>query len=124
MLFRPPLDQNLAAIHAMLDSWNVEADHFRQAARAATNGEAPALLTTCAAHEMKDAIEALLAEIDDALQAVAPCTRSFMDLMHAQLTALALLESVDRSCEMLEVLAPVPVNSPTLIPHEVRLAAE
>lgn len=124
MLFRPTPDQNLSAVRVMLDSCNVEADHFRQIARSAIHGEAPATLSIYAAHEMKEALEALLAEIDEAFQTVGPCTRSFMDLTHAEITARALLESLERSCDMLEAVAPVSVNSPTLISHGLRLAAE
>ncbi len=56
----------------MLDSWNVEADHFRKVARAATRGQPPTALTTYAALEMKEALEALLAEVEEALQSVPP----------------------------------------------------
>ena len=99
----------------MLDSWNVEADYFRNVARSAANGERPTVLTTQAAFEMKDALEALLAEVEEALQSAAPCTRSFVDLMHAHVAARALLESIERSCDMLESLPPIPVATPTRI---------
>jgi hypothetical protein len=124
MLFRPAPAQNLVAIHAMLDSCNVEADHFRRVARAAMEGETPSALTTSAAQETRESLAALLGEIDEALQEVSPCTRSFGDLMHAQKTAVALLESVARSCDMLEGMAAVPLPNPKRISHEFQLAAE
>jgi hypothetical protein len=125
MLFRPSPAQNILAIHAMLDNWNVEADHFRRVARAALKGEPPTALTTYAAQEMKEALGALLVEIEEALSAVAHCSRSFMDLTHAKATAAALLESVERSCDLLEGLPLVPIASPTRISHTgLRIAAE
>jgi hypothetical protein len=124
MLFRPTTDQNLLAIHAMLDNCNVEADHLRLVAREALKGEALTALSTYAARDVKEALGELLSEIEETLQTVSPGTRTFTDLVHAQATALALLESVERSCDMLEAIEPVPIEGPTHISHELRLAAQ
>ena len=60
MLFRPSIDQNLVAVHAMLGSWNAEADRFRRVAIAARNGEAPTSVTVAAAEEARDGLMSLL----------------------------------------------------------------
>jgi hypothetical protein len=124
MLFRPTTDQNLPAIHAMLDNCNVEADHLRNVARAAVKGDAPTALTTYAARDVKEALGELLDEIEETLVTVSPGTRTFMDLIHAQTTALALLESVERSCDMLDAIEPAPIAGPRYISHKLRLAAQ
>ena len=111
MLFRPSADQNLTAIHAMLDAWNAEADRFRQAATAARKGEAPTSLTATAAEEAHDGLMALLEEIDEGL-------------LQAQITAMALLESVGNSLDVLDRFVTEEIDGPTRIPHELRIAAE
>src|SRR5436190_21996707 len=102
MLFRPSADQNLIAVHAMLDSWNAEADRFRQAAIAARSGEVPASLTVAAAEEAHDGLMSLLGEIDDALEKMTRGSGQFSDMLHAQKTAIALLESVGNSYDILD----------------------
>ena len=124
MLFRPSADQNLAAIHAMLDAWNAEADRFRQAAVAARNGEVPTSLTTAAAEEAHDGLMALLDEIDDALGKLKPGSAQFAGLLQAQITALALLESIGNSCDLLDRFVTEVVDGPTRIAHEYRVAAQ
>jgi hypothetical protein len=124
MLFRPSIDQNLVAVHAMLDSWNAEADRFRRVAIAARNGEAPTSLTVAAAQEARDGLMSLLGEIDDALGKVAPGSQQFGDLLRAQMMAIALLESVGNSYDMLDRYIPEPVHGPKRIAHEVRNAPE
>ena len=124
MLFRPSVDQNLVAVHAMLDAWNAEADRFRRAAIAARNGEAPTTLTVAAAEEAHDGLMSLLAEIDDALDKVTAGSEQFSALLHAQKIAIALLESIGNSHDMLDRCIPEPVHGPTRIAHELRVAAE
>jgi hypothetical protein len=124
MLFRPSADQNLIAVHAMLDSWNVEADRFRQAAKAVRAGESPDPLTVAAAEEAHDGLMSLLGEIDDAFAKVAPGSGQFAGLLQAQNTALALLESVTNSYDLLDRFVATDVAAPTRIPHELRVAAQ
>lgn len=124
MLFRPSADQNLSAVHAMLDAWNAEADRFRQAAIAARNGEAPTSLTAAAAEEAHDGLMALLDEIDDALGKLPPGSPQFSGLLQAQITALALLESVGNSYDILDRFVTEEMDGPTRIAHEFRVAAQ
>ena len=108
MLFRTSADQNLTAIHAMLDAWNAEADRFRQAATAARKGEAPTSLTAT----------------DEALSKLPPGSPQFAGLLQAQITAMALLESVGNSFDVLDRFVTEEIDGPTRIPHELRIAAE
>lgn len=124
MLFRPSADQNLTAIHAMLDAWNAEADRFRQAAVAARGGETPSSLTAGAAEEAHEGLMTLLGEIDDALERVAPGSPQFGGLLQAQMMAIALLESVGNSYDVLDRFVTEPVGGPHRIAHELRTAAE
>ena len=124
MLFRPSVDQNLIAVHAMLDSWNAEADRFRQAAIAARHGESPTSLTVAAAEEAHDGLMSLLGEIDEALEKVPPGSPLFSDMLHAQMTAIALLESVGNSYDILDRFVTEQIDGPTRIAHELRLAAK
>lgn len=115
MLFRPSVDQNLVAVHAMLDNWNAEADRFRRVAIAARNGESPTSLTVAAAEEAHEGLLSLLAEIDEALDKVKPGSQQFGDLLHAQMTAIALLESVGNSYDILDRFVPEPVGGALLM---------
>ena len=124
MLFRPTADQNLAGAHAALDAWNAEADRFRQCALAARKGEAPKSLTVSAAEEAHDGLMALLDELDQALDTTPPGNPNFAALLQAQHTALALLESVGNSYEILERSVTEQIEAPTRIAHELRVAAE
>jgi len=124
MLFRPSADQNLIAVHAMLDSWNAEADRFRQAAVAARNGEAPTSLTVAAAEEAHDGLMSLLGEIDEALEKVPPGSQQFSDMLHAQMAAIALLESVGNSYDILDRFVTTEIAGLTRIAHEQRLATK
>ena len=124
MLFRPSADQNLIAVHAMLDSWNAEADRFRQVAIAARNGEAPTSLTVAAAEEAHDGLMSLLGEIDEALAKVTPGSQQFSDMLHAQMAAIALLESVGNSYDILDRFVTTEIAGPTRIAHELRLATK
>jgi hypothetical protein len=124
MLFRPSADQNLSAVHAMLDAWNAEADRFRQAAIAARKGDAPTSLTAAAVEEAHDGLMQLLEEIDDALGKLPPGSPQFAGLLQAQITALALLESVGNSFDILDRFVTEAIDGPTRIAHEPRIAAE
>ncbi len=124
MLFRPSADQNLDAIRAMLDGWNAEADRFRRGAIAARAGEAPSSLTVGAAEEAHEGLMTLLDEIDDALRKVAPGSAQFAGLLQAQITAMALLESVGNSRDVLERFVTVDIAGPRRIAHEQRVAAQ
>jgi hypothetical protein len=124
MLFRPSADQNLIAVHAMLDAWNAEADRFRQAAIAARKGETPTSLTVDAVEETHDGLMSLLDELDDALGKIKAGTPHFADTLHAQRAAMSLLESVGNSWETLERIATEEVHGPNRIAHELRLAAK
>jgi hypothetical protein len=124
MLFRPSVDQNLSAVHAMLDNWNAEADRFRQAAIAARNGQAPTSLTVSAAEEAHEGLMSLLGEIDEALATVKPGSQQFADLLHAQMAAIAVLESVGNSYDILDRFVTEHIAGPTRIAHDLRVAAE
>lgn len=124
MLFRPSADQNLEAVHAMLDAWNAEADRFRRAAGAVRDGEAPSSLIVTAAEEAHDGLMALLDEIDEALSKLPPGSAAFTGLLQAQITGLALLESVGNSYDILDRFVVEEIAGPRRIAHEQRIAAQ
>ena len=124
MLFRPSADQNLAAIHAMLDAWNAEADRFRLAAIAARNGEPPTSLTAEAAEEAHDGLMSVLEAIDEALGKLRPGSAQFAGLLQAQIKALALLESIGNSHDVLDRFVVEVIAGPTRVGHDLRIAAE
>ena len=124
MLFRPSADQNLDTMHAMLEAWNAEADCFRRAAIAARKGEASTSLTVSAAEEAHDELLSLLGEIDAALAKAATGSSLFAALLQTQGTAIALLESVGNSWDILDTVATEKVPAPRRITHEPGMAAE
>lgn len=124
MLFRVNLEQRLAGIERQLDSWNTEADRFRLAAVAARHGEQPTSALLAAAEEAHDGLITLLEEMDGALAGLPAGHRDFGELLKAQVTAVALLESVTNSLEALERFVTEPVPEATLIEHDLRIAAE
>ncbi|RYE08873.1 MAG: hypothetical protein EOP22_11715 [Hyphomicrobiales bacterium] len=124
MLFRPTADQKLDAIRALLDAWNGEADRFRQAAIAARQGEAPGSLLMAAVEEAHDGLTGLLDEIERALDTLPVGHAEFAGLLMAQKTAIALLESVSHSHDVLDSFTSAPETAPTRIAHELRVAAE
>jgi len=89
----------------MLDVWNDEADRFRAAAVAAREGEPASSLVVASAEEAHDGLIALLDEIDRAIEGVAPGERAFADLLRMQSKAIALLESVTNSMDVLSLAA-------------------
>jgi hypothetical protein len=118
MLFRPSADQNLDAVHALLDAWNAEADRLRRAAIAAQHGEKPTSLLAVAAEEARDGLEAMLLELEGALDRAAPGSPAFPHLLHAQTAAIGLLESIGNTLDRLERFAATPMAGATRIIHE------
>jgi hypothetical protein len=106
MLFRPPAEHRLEAARNLLDGWNAEADRFRTAAIAALKGEAPTAALVDAMEEARIGLVVLLDDIDGALERVAPGDADFTGLLHAQVCAVALLESIGRSAEIIERFEP------------------
>ena len=104
MLFRPSADQRLDGILAMLEVWNDEADRFRAVAVAARNGAAASSLVVAGVEEAHDGLISLLDEIDRALDGVPAGDRAFADLLKAQSKAVALLESVTNSMDVLSLV--------------------
>ena len=119
MLFRPPTDQNLSAVRAMLDGWDGDADRFRQAAQGARTAGVAMSLTVSAAQDAHEALSSLLEELDDALQKVGGGSRLFLDLLHAQTKASALLESLCSTRDILDLYVTVQIGGPTSIAHGV-----
>ena len=105
MLFRPPAEQRLDAARNLLDGWNVEADRFRRAALLAERGETPSTVLIEAAEDARLGLTALLDDIDGALERMAPGNPDFAGLLQAQMSAIALYESIGRSCEALDRFA-------------------
>ena len=118
MLFRPSAEQNLDAIHVMLDSWNAEADRFRHAALAARKGDTPTSLVVSSAGEAHDELLSLLSQLDAALDRAPPGSPNFASLLQAQTTAIALIESVGNSYDILETVVSDKLAGPTHIAHE------
>jgi hypothetical protein len=104
VLFRPSADQRLDGIVSMLEVWNDEADRFRAAAVACRHGETASSLVVAGVEEAHDGLISLLDEIDRAIEAVAPGDRAFADLLKLQSKAVALLESVTNSMDVLSLV--------------------
>lgn len=124
MLFRLSSDQNLVAVHAMLNRWNADADRFRRAAHAARKGTAPTSVTVEEAEEAREDILSLLDEIEEALQRKAPGTLPFANLLRPQTMAFALLESVTKSCAIFDRFLGQQIAGPIRIAHEHRVTAD
>lgn len=125
MLFRPPADQRLDGIRAMLATWNEEADRFRAAAAAARKGgEAPQSVVVAAAEEAHDGLIGLLDDIDRALDALPAGHASYSALLHVQNAAIAVLESVGNSLDQLSRFVTEPGPAPVRIRKPTRQAAE
>jgi hypothetical protein len=114
VLFRPTADQRLDGILAMLEVWNDEADRFRAVAVAARKGKAPSSLVVAGVEEAHDGLISLLDDIDRAIESARPGDRAFADLLKAQGKAVALLESVTNSMDVLSLVMtddqPAPVR--------------
>jgi len=123
MLFRPPADQRLDGIRAMLDVWNDEVDRLRTAALASHKGEASSSVTVAAAEEAHDALIAMLDDIDRALEALPAGERGFAALLNLQMRTMALLESVGNSMDLLAEYAADARPAPVRIAHTPLLQA-
>lgn len=117
MLFRPRADQNLGAVQAMLGAWNAEADGFRRAAAAVRTGETTDSLAVAAAEQAHDGLLSLLDELDYSLATAEPGSAQFAALLRAQTSAVALLESVGNSCDILDSRMAEPMTAPIHIAH-------
>lgn len=122
MLYRPVPRHQLDAIHALLANWNAEADRFRQAATAARRGEAPGSLIVAAVEEAHDGLLGLLEETDTALAALPLGHADFPALLRAQNVAVALLESVGHSYDVLDGFISAPEAQPVRIAHDRHIA--
>lgn len=118
MLFKPPAEGRLDAAQALLTSWNDEADRFRVAAREALAGTAPAESVLRTAEEARHELAALEDEIAWLLDGVPAGDPDFSRLLHAQVAAAALRESVDNSLDVLDRFIPEPGPGPISIRHE------
>ena len=123
MLYHPSADQRLDAIHALLVTWNGEADRFRAVAMAARKGEQPASTVVAAAEEAHDGLMSLLEDIDRALDALAAGHPQFAALLQAQTSAVSLLESVSNSFDVLDRFTATAVPEPQRIAHRPLLSA-
>ena len=101
MLFRPGAQDRLHSIEAQLAAWGEEADRFRAAAIAARRGAPPPDTLLSAAEEVHDGLAALMEDLDRALDGLPAGHAEFSALLGAQGTALALLESVGNSLDVL-----------------------
>jgi hypothetical protein len=117
MLFKPEAHNRLEGIMALLDGWNREADGFRAAAAATRTGGAPSSTLVEAAEGMHDGLLELIADIDEALDQLPPGHKDFALLLRAQNMALALVESVGTSLDVLERYAATPMDAPRRIEH-------
>ena len=117
MLFRPTADQRLDVIHALLATWNGEADRFRTVASTARKGEQPASTVVEAAEEAHDGLMSLLDEMDRALDTLPAGHAQFSALLQAQTSAVALLESIGQSLDVLSQYATSAVPEPQRIAH-------
>jgi hypothetical protein len=121
MLFHPAADERLGAIGAQLDLWDGEADRFRSAAIAARAGEAPSTAQVAAAEETHDGLTSLIDELDRALETMPPGAAHFPALLRAQTRAVALIESIGSSLDVLAECPAVAVPEPILAGHPAML---
>ena len=119
----PTADQKLDGIRALLAAWNGEADRFRAAASAARKGEQQQSVVVAAAEEAHDGLIGLLEEIDRALETLPPGHPEFAGLLNTQGAAVALLESVGNSMDVLSSFSTDPVPEPVRIARRPALAA-
>ncbi|MEO8758637.1 MAG: hypothetical protein ABI398_12910 [Devosia sp.] len=122
-MFRPTADQKLDGIRSMLAVWNGEADRFRAVASAARRGEQPQSVVLAAAEEAHDGLIGLLEEIDRSLEVLPAGHAEFSALLKAQGAAIALLESVGNSLDVLAGFATDPVPEPVRIARRPALVA-
>jgi hypothetical protein len=122
-MFQPSQDQRLAAIYAMLSTWDREADRFRAAATAALRGETPSSLVVAAVEEAHDGLIGLLDQMDRALAELAPGSSEFAQMLRAQTMALGLLDSIGTSLDRLDRYVALDVAAPRRIAHEPVLTA-
>ena len=115
-------DHELDAIHALLETWNGEADRFRAAALAARRGETPASSVVTALSEA----HAGLLDVLEATDQIASTTRgdNFAAVLRLQTTALALLESLSTSLDDLDRFVTDKVSEPVAIAHQAAEPAE
>ena len=123
-MFQPSPDMRLAAIHAMLMTWDGEADRFRSAALAALKGETPSALLVAAVEEAHDGLFNVLDEMDRMLAQLAAGSAEFSQILRAQTMAVALLESIGNSRERLDRFSAEDVAGPHRIAHQLLVAAE
>jgi hypothetical protein len=124
VLFRPTADQRIDGVTTELDGWNVEADRFRTAAIAARHGEQPSSALVAAAEEAQDGLMILLEDMDRALEALPPGHKDFAALLRTQMTAIAIMESIRSSLDVLSRFAPTADTTPMLIERVRKIAAE
>ena len=122
MFFRPNIEANLAAVQTMLDGWNEDADRYRRAAMAVRRGEDVYGLVANAAAEAHEGVERVLEEIEGALDRLPAGDRRMSELLQVLVSAQALAESLERSCEGL-LVAPQK-RGPAHIPHDHAIVAQ
>jgi hypothetical protein len=123
MLFRPPANQRLDGIRAMLATWNEEADRFRAVASAARTGETPQSVVVAAAEEAHDGLIGLLEDIDRAFDGLPAGHADYAALLNVQSTAIALLESVGNSLDQLSRFVTEAGPEPVRIARKLALQA-
>ena len=123
MLFRPPANERLDGIRAMLATWNAEADRFRAVAAAARKGEQPQSVVVAAAEEAHDGLIGVLEDIDRAFEGLPAGHADYAALLHVQNAAIALLESVGNSLDQLSRFVTEPVPEPVRIARKDQLQA-
>jgi hypothetical protein len=106
MLFRLPPEQRLPEAMSLLASWNGAADSFRRAADMARTGVEPTPSLLEAAAELHDDLRYLVAELDTAVDRLAPGKPDFAEFLRARAIAVAISESMERSRDMLESAPP------------------
>jgi hypothetical protein len=123
MLFRPPANQRLDGIRALLATWNEEADRFRAVASAARTGETPQSVVVAAAEEAHDGLIGLLDDIDRAFDGLPAGHADYAALLNVQSTAIALLESVGNSLDQLSRFVTEAGPEPVRIARKLALQA-
>jgi hypothetical protein len=124
MLFRPTTEDNLAAIEALLDQWNDEADRYRRAAMEVRKGMPADSLIAHSAIEARASLDETLQDIESLVDRLPAGDRRIVHLLQILVSAQALAESVERSADVLEAALVTGPAGPTHISHGYAIAAQ
>jgi hypothetical protein len=116
-------DHELDAMHSLLDTWNADADRFRRAAIAAERGETPTPSVVTGLAEAHAGLLEVLEATDRMVTTMHGGNAAFSAILHLQTKALALLESLSHSLDVLDRFVTEPASEPVKIGHPAGTSA-